>query len=230
MTSKEIEKRERLKDEIKTNIKKVKEVLDELESTHIADDWVDKERVKYLKLMRGKGFNHYTDIDLNAMGTTVLDDLNENLKMTIKSKWSTAEGREEIFQKQQETFKQHGYDLSRDELKVFANVINSNELQRLIEVKVLDSFQVLESTFDREQSDKIVSDYKQIVRTFGQSLYMIKGDTIARLSKSLRVIKDEGKYNYKDIDKMLRQLKKQKLDKVTDSNMIKRMRKILKVM
>ena len=230
MTSKEIEKRNRLKSEIKENIKRVKEVLDELEDTHIADDWVDKQRVKYLKLMRGKGFNNYTDIDLDAMGTVVLDDLNENLKMTIKSKWSSAEGREEIFQKQQATFRRYGYDLSRDELNVFGNVINSNEIQRLIEAKVLDSFQVLESTFDREQADKVVSDYKQIVRTFGQSVYKIKGDTIARLSKSLRVIKDEGNYNYKDIDKMLRQLKKQKLDKVTDSNMIKRMRKILKVM
>lgn len=230
MTSKEIEKRNRLKSEIKDNIKRVKEVLDELENEHIADDWVDKQRVKYLKLMRGKGFNNYTDIDLDVMGTVVLDDLNENLKHTIKSKWSSAEGREEIFQKQMAAFKAQGYALSRDELKTFQKIINSDEVQKLIEAKVLDSFQVLNTVYDRSESDKIISDYRQLTRTFSKDIYKFKGDTIARLAHSVRTIKDERMYTYKDIDKMLRRLKRQKLDKVTDNDMLKRMRKILKAM
>lgn len=206
----ETEKREKYINEIKSDIQVVRKQLEDIDDLDETKDFVMKQRAKIQQIS-----GVHTDRtkietgDLDTFSTRRLEDFADLLKRTKNSKWMTKSGRDEIAEKQREALKRRGYDLSMNQLRVFQKIISDKEIQRLIEMKILSSSQVLQESLSQKNSKDLIADLKQVERAFGQKITSLSGKTVRSLIQLTRQMKEASniKVNYNEITKILRVLK-----------------------
>ena len=223
-------KRETREQNIISMIDTVNQMFNELEDVDDAQDFLVKQKSKIAAFSKSDINNDLQVGDLSNMSDEKIEDYEDVLKRTIKSKWMSAEGREEIWEKQRASLKNRGYDLSKEAFKTFTKVINSAEVQRLIELKVLDSFQVLDYSVDNDESSKLIANVNQLTRNFGQTVHKIKGKTILNILEAMKTVKSFKNITYSEMNTALRELKKySNITKTTKSVVSKLLVDITKV-
>lgn len=194
-------KRKALMDAIRTKVPEVDEKLRALFATGEADDFVKAQRSKFRALSDTKSRKKMAIGNLSKMNMRQLHDYNHILDLTLKSKWMSEEGRNEIWQKQHDALLRRGYDLTREEHKTFAQIMNSREIQEMIESRTLDSWQVLEMSLDTQGSDKVIEAVRAMTRNFGSdNIHAMKSYSRVHMMQGLANL---GDYDEIEVDEML---------------------------
>lgn len=188
-------------DAIRTKVPEVDEKLRALFAAGEADDFVKAQRSKFRALSDTKSRKKMSIGNLSKMNMRQLQDYTHILDLTLKSKWMSEEGRNEIWQKQHDALLRRGYDLTREEHKTFSQIMNSREMQEMIESRTLDSFQVLEMSQDTESSDKVIEAVRAMTRNFGSdNIHSMKSYSRVNMMRGLANL---GDYDDIEVDEML---------------------------
>lgn len=94
--------------------------------------------------------------NLSRFNLKRLTDIYTTSKNFLNSKWSTTEGREEIYKKRKDTLRQHGYDLTDQQYDTFLSLMSNEKIKAILDAKLLPSDQVLELTMDDNDKEKIL--------------------------------------------------------------------------
>lgn len=108
---------------------------------------------------------------LSKMNIASLKLLENQQKMFINSKWVTAEGREEIAQKQYETMLNDGfYELSQEQFNAMRDLFADDDIEAMRETKDYSSDQIISLAETRKESvDKIIEAVKYVQSLDGYS-------------------------------------------------------------
>ena len=191
------------KSEIKKEIKRRFEMINNRfealnNSNEDSDDFLSVQRYKFKKLTKTKSKNKIATGNLSNMSYKQLDDILHQSSCFLYSKWSTIEGRKEIRQKQINSLKQGGYDLTEEQFDIFTRLMKNAALKNLLEQNVLDSDQVLQMVLSGNRIGNITKALDIIGKelsgyTSKTNMYKASAEDLKTLINTL--IEDE---NYQD--------------------------------
>lgn len=126
--------REIMADEIRETMKeinkRVKEIELEEKITGIKSDFVKSQKIIFGQLTKTKNTRKISTGNLSKLNKNTFLAIKRLQKSFLKSKWSTKEGREEIFNKQYETFSAT-YDVSKEQYKSIVEVLGSENFRNM---------------------------------------------------------------------------------------------------
>ena len=126
--------REIMADEIRETMKeinkRVKEIELEEKRTGIKSDFVKSQKIIFGQLTKTKNTRKISTGNLSKLNKNTFLAIKRLQKSFLKSKWSTKEGREEIFNKQYETFSET-YDVSKEQYKSIVEVLGSENFRNM---------------------------------------------------------------------------------------------------
>lgn len=128
------EARKALIDKIKTDMTEInrrfKEIQEEERQSGVPSEFINTQRVAFSQLTKTKNKYKFATGNLQKMSVKTLKAIERQQKAFLKSKWSTPEGRAEIFQKQYETFTDT-YNVSEENFKIIHKVLGSENFRGL---------------------------------------------------------------------------------------------------
>ena len=128
------EERKALIDKIKTDMTEInrrfKEIQEEERQSGVPSEFIKTQRVAFSQLTKTKSKYKFATGNLQKMSVKSLKAIERQQKAFLKSKWSTPEGRAEIFQKQYETFTDT-YNVSEENFKTIHKVLGSENFRGL---------------------------------------------------------------------------------------------------
>lgn len=191
------EARKALIDKIKTDMTEInrrfKEIQEEERQSGVPSEFINSQRVAFSQLTKTKSKYKFATGNLQKMSVKSLKAIERQQKAFLKSKWSTPEGRSEIFQKQYETFSDT-YDVSRENFEIIHKVLGSENFRGLKD-KIPPSRAVVEylqeEGFDKKQA---VTDAIIKFDTLPTDARIFIGNNIARSKRMLHYfINNPGK-------------------------------------
>lgn len=182
------EARKTLIDKIKTDMTEInrrfKEIQEEERQSGVPSEFINSQRVAFSQLTKTKSKYKFATGNLQKMSVKSLKAIERQQKAFLKSKYSTPEGRAEIFQKQYETFTDT-YEVSRENYKKITKVLGSKAFRGLKEFNV-PSDVIIEylndNGYDKSQA---VVDALPKFSTLPPDAMMFIGHNIARTKKML---------------------------------------------
>lgn len=165
--------------EINARVKDLKE--DELQ-TGIKSEFLNNQLTALRAITKTKSKNKVATGNLSKFNKTRLQRILLQQKLFLGSKWSTKEGREEIFNQQLKTLQNTNPDLSAQDLRNFQSLMSSNNniLNSLLEQARISSDQLLEIAKNYDDAS--------IVKTFSEM----------KTQLTEKQLYDIGVGNYKD--------------------------------
>lgn len=142
--------RAQLISEIRENFREINtrasEIRSEVEETGIRSEFLSNQQSIFRALTNTASKVKFSTGNLSRFNKTRLNDILEQQRLFLRSKWSTPEGREEIRQRQFETFQQRVAGITEDEFdNIRAFFSRSNNIYAaLIESGLLTSDQVVD--------------------------------------------------------------------------------------
>lgn len=128
------EERKALIGKIKTDMAEInrrfKEIQEEERQSGVPSEFIKTQRVAFSQLTKTKSKYKFATGNLQKMSVKSLKAIERQQKAFLKSKWSTPEGRAEIFQKQYETFSDT-YNVSEENFKTIHKVLSSENFRGL---------------------------------------------------------------------------------------------------
>lgn len=128
------EERKALIGKIKTDMAEInrrfKEIQEEERQSGVPSEFIKTQRVAFSQLTKTKSKYKFATGNLQKMSVKSLKAIERQQKAFLKSKWSTPEGRDEIFQKQYETFSDT-YNVSEENFKTIHKVLGSENFRGL---------------------------------------------------------------------------------------------------
>lgn len=128
------EERKALIGKIKTDMAEInrrfKEIQEEERQSGVPSEFIKTQRVAFSQLTKTKSKYKFATGNLQKMSVKSLKAIERQQKAFLKSKWSTPEGRAEIFQKQYETFSDT-YNVSEENFKTIHKVLGSENFRGL---------------------------------------------------------------------------------------------------
>lgn len=182
------EERKALIGKIKTDMAEInrrfKEIQEEERQSGVPSEFIKTQRVAFSQLTKTKSKYKFATGNLQKMSVKSLKAIERQQKAFLKSKWSTPEGRAEIFQKQYETFSDT-YDVSEENFKIIHKVLGS-EAFRGLKDKIPPSRAVIEylqeEGFNKRQA---VADAIPKFDTLPTDAKIFIGNNIARSKRML---------------------------------------------
>lgn len=217
---------------IQTKIPELEMKLQELNHMKLAKDFSKRQRNKFNAFAGEQGAKHLVTGDLSQMSTQRLSDYSIALDAAVNSQWFSKEGRKEIFAKQKAAFARRGFsNISEDELKTFSDLMNSDEIQKMIENKLLDSAQIAKNVFGAQHAQKnFVADVRQVRRILRQRVYDIDQRRLLNSFNAVREMKDKTSATYNEVSRAYRAMSHEKsFKKMTKKQMVTFMKKFLGV-
>lgn len=149
-----------LKKELIESIKKMnKEINRRFKTFKESDDegseFFTRQKEMFKMLTDTKSKNRIATGNLSRFNLKRLTDIFTTSKNFLSSKWSTSEGREEIYKKRKETLRQHGYDLTEQQYDTFLSLMSNEKIKAILDAKLLPSDQILELTMDDNSKERI---------------------------------------------------------------------------
>lgn len=133
------EERKALIGKIKTDMTEInrrfKEIQEEERQSGVPSEFINTQRVAFSQLTKTKSKYKFATGNLQKMSVKRLKAIQRQQKAFLKSKYSTAEGRAEIFQKQYETFTDT-YDTSKENYGKIVKVLGSKSFRGLRQITV----------------------------------------------------------------------------------------------
>lgn len=182
------EARQALIGKIKTDMAEInrrfKEIQEEERQSGVSSEFIKTQRVAFSQLTKTKSKYKFATGNLQKMSVKSLKAIKKQQKAFLKSKWSTPEGRAEIFQKQYETFSDT-YNVSEENFKTIHKVLGS-EAFRGLKDKIPPSRAVVEY-FQEEGFDKRQAAVDAIPKfdTLPTDAKIFIGNNIARSKRML---------------------------------------------
>ena len=128
------EARNALIDKIKTDMTEInrrfREIREEERQSGVPSEFLRSQRVKFTDLTKAKNKYKIATGNLQKMSVTKLKTMQNLQKHFLNSKWSTPEGRAEIFEKQYATFTDI-YDISTENYGKLVKVLSSKPFRGL---------------------------------------------------------------------------------------------------
>ena len=164
MKNKQVEKvlkkvgnRKQLIEEIKKMNEEINRRYKAFEASEEDDsDFFANQREKFKMLTGTKSEDRIATGNLSRFNLKKLTDIYTTSKRFLYSKWSTTEGREEIYRKRKETLKQHGYDLTDQQYDTFLSLMKNDNVYSILQASLLPSDQIISLTMDDNNKEKIL--------------------------------------------------------------------------
>lgn len=132
------EQRQQLIGEIKTNMTEInrrfREIQTEERQGGVSSDFIKSQKVSFSQITKSKNKYKFGTGNLQKMSVKNLKALQRLQKNFLKSKYSTKEGRTEIFEKQYATFSDI-HDVSKESYKKLVSVLGSKNFRNLGEFR-----------------------------------------------------------------------------------------------
>ena len=197
------QERQQLIGEIKTNMSEInrrfREIQAEERQNGVSSDFIKSQKVSFSQITKSKNKYKFGTGNLQKMSVKNLNALLRLQKNFLKSKYSTPEGRAEIFEKQYATFSDI-YDISKEEYKKLIKVLGSKNFRNIGEFTALSEATVeylKEVGFDKKK-DVIAAIQK--FSTLPPDAVNYIGNNIARTKRMLAYFVDnpteEGREAY----------------------------------
>lgn len=133
---------------------RVEELRNEVAETGIKSDFLSNQLNIFRALTKTKSKKRVATGNLSRFNKMKLNDILEQQKKFLNSKWSTKEGRQEIDARRRQSFRNRGYDLTDEQYNIFTRLMSDDTLSQLREQKLLDSWQVLDVVYDNDPANK----------------------------------------------------------------------------